>query len=179
MYSMNNSLKRVFTPLSVICLALVFLYSDRISPILMERFPMDYTFFVYFLFCLLFFGMFFVYVIIPFLKILFKSEGTLIQRILLTLSIFSSGIIYLTISGFGSSVTVYTLLLAVFLNFTSKSIISNNKSFIISISSFNILLIVYVSIFLLVFNLYIYPYLISIVLAYGFIISSIFYLNKK
>lgn len=221
---LSDRLKNLFIPVAILSLPFIFLYSDPIVGFLVARFHMVNIVEVHGLFILLFFIIFCIYILIPFLKILFNGYGSIIQRILLTLSLASFldififsvfGTVYLfngfgasyivsgfgasyilnilsgfgtysilsvgssnILSGFGIFAAVYILFLSVFLNFTSKVFKSNSSSYIVSSSSLNILLMVYVSIFLLLFSYYIDSYWIPMFFTFLFVISSIFYLEK-
>lgn len=174
----SNKLKDLFIPLGILSLVFIFLFNDRVVYILMANFPINSLDFVYYgFFRVLFFVIFFIYILIPLLKILFNNYGSIIQRILLILSISSFWIIYLFV-GFGTIAFLFLIFLAFFINFTSENFESTVHSYLISTSSLNILLMIYISIFLLLFYHYTYPYWISIFLSFLFVISSIFYSEK-
>lgn len=178
MNCISDRLKNLFIPLGILSLLFVFLFNDLISPILIANFSIDTLDIVYFdIFPVVFFVIFFIYILIPFLKILFNGYGSIIQRILLTLSIASLWIIYL-FTGFGTIAIIFVLFLAIFLNFTSRIYEVAFHSYIISTSSLNILFMVYISIFLTLFYTHSSPYWISIFLSFLFVIPSIIYSEK-
>jgi len=178
MYSVNENFKKVFAPLVILLSIQAVLFSDLYFFNLVARFDAYDLLRVDNLFAVLFFVVTFIYVIIPFSKILHNKYGTLTQRILLTLSIVLMVFIYLFFAGFDSWLVLYTLYLAIFLNFTSKLVESNHSSIIVSTSQINILLIPCLSIILLVLHNHISLYMGSALFTFAFIISSIVYLER-
>lgn len=174
----SDRLKYLFIPIVILSLIFVFLYNDLFINILMEHFAMVNIIEVNGLFNIMFVLIFVIYILIPFLNILSNRYGNIFQRVFLTLSIISCWIIYIFLSGFDTIAMLYALFLAIFLNFTSKIFKLDPSYYIISNSSLNILLMVYISIFLLVFYHTIYPYWVPIVMSFLFVVSSIIYSEK-
>lgn len=175
----NDNFKKFFVLFSMLLLGWIVVSSDRFfDNILMPNFSMGDLFVLYLFFSIIFFIYFFIYGFIPFVKILYNKYGTLVQRVLLILSVLSMLVIFLFV-GFGSLSSLYVLVLAIFLNFSSKIVNSNSSSFIISTSSLNIVLMVFTLILMFTTSYVLSRHTISISLLFLFIISSIFYSEKK
>jgi len=189
MYLLNEKLRNFFTTLmivSVLCfIATLFYEANNLAT--------DSTYFNFFL---IYFSsliiLYFVYVIYPLLKVLFKRYGSFIQKIILVL-VFMSLIwgLFFFESRFN---LLYMLYLAIFLNFSSNIKNNGNESYIVSFpiekynyrhnfskmvnsSSFNILMtIVLLTVVtaesLYFFNLYV---ILSIIPAIALVLSSVFY----
>ena len=189
MYLLNEKLRNFFTTLMIInilCFVVSFFYMSK-------GLVHSATYFNFLLIYLLsFYMVFFVYVVYPLVRIIFKKYGSFIQKVLVILILIFSVLVFLfPLSRF---TVVYMLYLAIFLNFSSDIENGGDEHYIVSFpikkdnynlsfsrilnsSSFNILMSVVLLTVIVVESFYYFdPYVIlASIFSIVLVISSIFY----
>jgi len=129
MYLLNERLRYFFTPLIIATLMLGVFYFFSWNKDWYSYMPYYTAFRLAFYLSII---LFLIYVVYPFIKILYKNYGTIFQRIIIILLLISSTFaLYFT-----STAIIYTLIwiiyLAIFLNFSSNIEKKNMQHYILS-----------------------------------------------
>ncbi|MCL2687871.1 MAG: hypothetical protein FWE58_04990 [Methanobrevibacter sp.] len=188
MHLLNERLRRFFSPIAMVALmsCVLFFFSEKDLNVIVSYYTVS---------LLVFYStiiIFFIYVIYPLVKILFKKYGVVTQRIIVILVLISSSLtMFFSFIG-----VIHTLLwilyLSVFLNFSSNIEKKNMKYYILSYpinknsfdfdeilnsSSFNVLISVVLLTVVIGESLYYFDlyFILASILSIVLVISSVFY----